>query len=88
LTEDQAQKVLDYVSDRLNGADNATAERLLDGFVDRRHGLNDVANVERLIEEGDENALPRDSSDAGGKACSLSVSTITTIGRQAARAGD
>jgi hypothetical protein len=59
LTEDQAQKVLDYVCDRLNGVDNATAERLLDGFVDRLRGLNDIANVKRLIEEGDENSLKR-----------------------------
>ena len=57
LTADQAQKVLDYVSDRLNGADNATAERLLDGFVDHLRRLNDIASVKRLIDEGDDDAL-------------------------------
>jgi hypothetical protein len=57
LTEKQAQKVLDYVADRLHGANLATAERLLDAFVDQMRGLNDIASVKRLIEEGDEKAL-------------------------------
>ena len=57
LTEVQAQKVLDYVSDRLNGADSVTAERLLDGFVDHLRKLNDIASVKRLIYEGDDEAL-------------------------------
>ena len=78
LTEDQAQRVLDYVSDRLNGADNATAERLLDGFVDRLRGLNDLANVKRLIEEKDEDSLQH----LGGVECAREmIYLVEKIGR-------
>lgn len=79
LTEDQAQKVLDYVSDRLNGADNATAERLLDGFVDRLRGLNNVASVKRLIEVGDENTLRHLGGVEGAKGM---IYLVEKIGRE------
>jgi hypothetical protein len=57
LTREQAQKLLDYVADRLVGTDRAIAERLLDEFVDRLRGLDDIAKVKRWIEAGDEQAL-------------------------------
>ena len=57
LTQDQAQKVLDYVANRLNGTDVATAERLLEAFVDHLRGLDDIAGVKTLIAQGDEKAL-------------------------------
>jgi hypothetical protein len=57
LTREQAQKMLDYVADRLDGTDREIAERMLEGFVDRLRGLDDIAKVRRLIEEGDETAL-------------------------------
>ncbi|HEX3997462.1 MAG TPA: hypothetical protein VHX65_02815 [Pirellulales bacterium] len=52
-----AQKVVDYVADRLAGADFATAERLLDEFVDRLRHLADIAAVERSIAAADAIAL-------------------------------
>ena len=79
LTEGQAQKVLDYVSDRLNGADNATTERLLDGFVDRLRGLNDVASVKRLIEEGDDESLKHFGGVEGAKGM---IYLVEKIGRE------
>jgi hypothetical protein len=57
LTREQAQKMLDYVADRLEGTDRAIAERLLEDFVDRLRGLDDMPQVKRWIEQGDDEAL-------------------------------
>jgi len=57
LDVEQAQKVVDYVADRLVGADFETAERLLDAFVDRLRRLDDVAAAKRAIAESDAAAL-------------------------------
>jgi hypothetical protein len=57
LTREQAQKVLDYVADRLSGTDLATADRLLEQFVDRLRGLDDLERIKRLVEQRDDEAL-------------------------------
>ena len=57
LTVVQAQKLLAYVADRLDGVDNAVAERLFDGFVDRLRGLDDIAAVKGFIAESNDVAL-------------------------------
>lgn len=78
LTVEQAQKVVDYVANRLSGADSATAERLLDGVVARFRQLDDLANVRRLIEEGNEKVL----APLGGLGSAKNmVFLVETIGR-------
>jgi hypothetical protein len=57
LTQQQAQKVLDYVADRLGGADRATVERLLEEFAGRLCGLDDIAAIKRLVVQGNDEAL-------------------------------
>ncbi len=57
LTVLQAQKMLDYVANRLDGVDNAVAERLLDGFVDRLRKLDNIAAVKGFIAEANDAAL-------------------------------
>lgn len=57
LDAEAAQKVLDFVAARLVGLEFETAERLLDEFVDRMRHLDDIAAVQRAIEQSDGIAL-------------------------------
>jgi hypothetical protein len=79
LTQDQAQKVLDYVANRLNGTDVATAERLLEAFVDHLRGLDDIARVKKLIAQGDDKALEHLGGVQGAKRL---IYLVETIGRR------
>jgi DNA-binding phage protein len=79
LTLEQAQKMLDYVADRLSGADHATAERLLEEFVDRMRGLNDIASIKRLIEQGDDEALKHLGGVEGARGM---IHLVEKIGRE------
>jgi len=67
LTAAQAQKLLDYVADRLNGVENQAAERLLDGFVDSLRNCHDITGIKRLIDEGNHTALQHLGGVAGAR---------------------
>ncbi len=79
LTQEQAQKMLDYVADRLGGTDRPTADRLLEGFVDRLRGLDDIAKVKRWIEQGDDEALKHLGGVEGAKRM---IYLVEKIGRE------
>jgi hypothetical protein len=67
LTPEQAQKVLDHFADRLEGTDNAIAERLLEEFAGRLCALDDIAHVRRLVAQGDDQALEHLGGVAGAR---------------------
>lgn len=78
LNAAQAQKLLDYATLRLETVDDATAERLLDEFVDRLRNLGNIDEIKACIAQSDHAALERFGGVDGARAL---VDLIEKIGQ-------